>query len=124
MRIATLQDAAPLLAAFFAGAQEERVVALHLDSARRVLGVTLERTGGREDVELPLGAIAASALRMGAAAIILAHNHPSGDPEPSAADKDASRQLADALRPLDIRLLDHIVFAGDDWRSMAALGLL
>jgi DNA repair protein RadC len=124
MRIATLHDAEPLLAAFFAGAEEERVVAMHLDSARLVLGLTLERIGGREDVDLPLGAIAASALRLGAVALIVAHNHPSGDPEPSDADKAATLRLADALRPLGVRLLDHLIFAGDDSRSMAALGLL
>jgi DNA repair protein RadC len=124
MRIATFRDAAPLLAPFFAEAEEERVVAMHLDAERLLLGVTLEQVGGRDDVELPVRSIVAAALRLGAAGVIVAHNHPSGDPEPSAADKDATRRLADALRPVGIRLLDHIVFAGGDCRSMAALGLL
>ena len=124
MRIATLNDAEPLFAPFFAGAKEERVVAMHLREDLSLLAVTLEQIGDRDDVDLPLRTIAASALRLGTAALIVAHNHPSGDPEPSAADKDATRRLADALRPLGVRLVDHVVFASGDCRSMAALGLL
>jgi DNA repair protein RadC len=124
MRIATLRDAALLLAPFFAEASEERIVVMHLAGDRALLAVTVEQIGFEVEVELPIRAIAASTLRLGAAATIVAHNHPSGDPEPSLADKAATRRLADALRPLGIRLLDHIVFAGDDSRSMAALGLL
>lgn len=124
MRIVTLGDATPLLAAFFAEAKEERVVVMHLAADRALLAVTVEQIGFEGEVELPIGTIAASTLRLGATAVIVAHNHPSGDPEPSLADKAATRRLAGALRPLDIRLLDHIVFAGDDSRSMAALGLL
>lgn len=124
MRIATLSDAAALLAPFFAEAAEERVVAVHVGAGRELLAVTLEEVGGQEDVALPVRSIAAGALRLGAAAVLVAHNHPSGDPAPSAADKEATRRLADALRPLGVRLLDHIVFAGGECRSMAALGLL
>ena len=124
MRIATLADATALLAPFLAGADEERVLAIHLDGDRRLLAVTFEQSGSLGDVVLPLRSIAAAALRLDADAIIVAHNHPSGDPAPSAADKDATRRLADALRPLGIRLLDHIVFADGESRSMAALGLL
>jgi DNA repair protein RadC len=124
MRIATLQDATPLLAPFFAAADQERVVAMHLDADRMLLAVTLERVGGPDDVALSLGSLAAAALRLGSSAVILAHNHPSGDAAPSAADRDATRRLADALRPLGVQLLDHLVFAGDACRSMAAAGLL
>ncbi|HEY0314284.1 MAG TPA: JAB domain-containing protein [Allosphingosinicella sp.] len=124
MRIATLDDATALLAPFLAGAEEERVLAVHLDGDRMLLAVTFEQAGSRDDVALPLRSIAAAALRLQAAAIIVAHNHPSGDPAPSAADRDATRRLADVLRPLGIRLLDHIVFADGESRSMAAMGLL
>lgn len=124
MRIATPDDATALLAPFFADAAEERVVAMHLDADRALLAVTLEQVGGAGDVALPVGALAAAALRLGANAVIVAHNHPSGDPAPSAADQGATRRLADALRPLGVQLLDHLVFAGGECRSMAAAGLL
>jgi DNA repair protein RadC len=124
MRIATLQDAATVLSPFFEGAEAERVVAMHLSAGQELLGVTLEEVGGRDEVALPVRAIVASTLRLGAAGLLVAHNHPSGDPEPSAADRDATRRLADALGALGVRLVDHLVFAGGDLRSMAAMGLL
>jgi DNA repair protein RadC len=124
MRIATLTDATALLAPFFAGAEAERVVAVHLSADTMLLGVTLEQEGGRDEVELPVRPILASALRLGARGLLVAHNHPSGDPEPSALDKAATRRLAQALGPLGIRLVDHIVFAAGEARSMAAMGLL
>lgn len=124
MRIATPDDAAALLAPFFATAEVERVVAVHLDAGGELIGVTVEEIGDAAEAALPIGAMLASALRLRAEAMIVAHNHPSGNPEPSAADKEATRRLADAMRPLGLRLTDHLVFAGGGCRSMAALGLL
>ena len=124
MRIATPRDAAPLLAPFFAGAEEERVLVLHLSEDRSLIAVTIEQTGERDEVALSIRSIAMKALRLDADGVLVAHNHPSGDPEPSPADKDSTRRLAEALKALDIRLLDHVVFAGGECRSMAAMGLL
>lgn len=124
MRIATPQDAAALLAPFFEGAEAERVVAMHLSAEQQLLGVTLEQVGDAEEVALPVRAILGSALRLGAEGLLVAHNHPSGNPDPSAADRDATRRLAEALGAMGVRLIDHLVFAGGDLRSMAALGLL
>jgi DNA repair protein RadC len=124
MRIATAQDAAAVLAPYFASAEQERVAVLHLGADRDLIAVTHEPSGDAREVELPIRSILASALRLGAEAIVVAHNHPSGDPSPSAADCDATRRLADAARTLAIQVVDHIIFAGGDSRSMAALGLL
>jgi DNA repair protein RadC len=65
-----------------------------------------------------------AALAHNAAAVILAHNHPSGNPEPSQADELITHRLRDALALLDIRVLDHVVVAGDKCVSFAAKGLL
>ena len=54
----------------------------------------------------------------------MAHNHPSGDPRPSRADIQATRRLAETADALDIRLHDHLIFAGTDCRSFRELGLL
>ena len=67
--------------------------------------------------------LAGQALRSGASGVVLAHNHPSGVALPSRADQFMTRQVADALRPLGIRLLDHIVVADGDYVSMADSGM-
>ncbi len=63
-------------------------------------------------------------LRSNAAAVIFAHNHPSGEPTPSMADKLLTQRLKDALALIDVRALDHIIVAGDTTFSFAELGLL
>jgi DNA repair protein RadC len=65
-----------------------------------------------------------TALRHNAAAVIVAHNHPSGIAEPSQADELISQRLKEALALLDIRLLDHIIVGGHDTTSMAERGML
>lgn len=64
------------------------------------------------------------ALALNAAAVILAHNHPSGIPEPSEADRSITQRLAKALSLLDVRVLDHVVIAGARMTSFAERGLL
>ena len=61
---------------------------------------------------------------MNAAAIILAHNHPSGVAEPSSADSAITRRITEAARLIDVRVLDHLVIGECDTVSMAARGLL
>ena len=68
--------------------------------------------------------VAEIALRHGAAAVIAAHNHPSGIAEPSLADQAITRRLKDALALLDIRLLDHFVVGDGAPVSMAARGMV
>ena len=58
----------------------------------------------------------------GAAGVILVHNHPSGDPTPSAEDRAVTRQLAEAGRSLGIPVLDHIVIGDGEWRSLGGEG--
>ena len=62
------------------------------------------------------------ALLAGAAAVALAHNHPSGEPEPSAEDRQVTRRLARAGELLGVPLLDHLVVGHDRWRSLARQG--
>ena len=60
----------------------------------------------------------------GASGVFLGHNHPSGVALPSPADMEATTQVRDALKRLDIRLIDHIIVADGDYVSMASSGLL
>lgn len=80
--------------------------------------------GSPETVELPLRRIFADALRLDAVGLILAHNHPSGDPQPSREDVEATRILAATGDRLGIRLIDHLIFAGARTCSLRGLGLL
>ena len=64
------------------------------------------------------------ALHHNAAAVILAHNHPSGVAEPSRADELLTRALRDALQQVDVRVLDHVIVAGHQCLSFAERGLL
>ena len=64
------------------------------------------------------------ALEHNAAALILVHNHPSGDPEPSMADRNLTTKLRDALNLVGVRTLDHIVVGNEGCVSLAELGYL
>ena len=104
--------------------QHEVFALLLLDSKHRILTFqelfrgTLDATGvyPREVVKI--------CLEFNAAAVILVHNHPSGDPEPSQADRTLTRKLQDALNLIDIRTLDHVVVGSEGCVSMAERGHL
>lgn len=68
--------------------------------------------------------VARRALELNATAVLLAHNHPSGDPAPSRADIDMTAQVVAALRPLQITVHDHFIVAGDQVASLRAQGLM
>lgn len=68
--------------------------------------------------------IVKSALKHNAVALVLAHNHPSGLPEPSTADKRITERLVQACALVDIRILDHIIVADDKYVSFAKEGLM
>jgi DNA repair protein RadC len=121
--ISTAADAAGLLAACFAAAGAEKIAILHLNEERRVLGLS-EYPGTTDRADLPVRAIVSEALRLGATGMILAHNHPSGEAEPSEQDVAATAAFARTLRDVGIRLHDHLVFAGGDCASFRALGLI
>lgn len=124
MIISTADEAAHVLEPFFSSLTKERVAVIHLAGNQRFLAITIEDSGSHELAELPIGAIIGQALRLGATDILVAHNHPSGDPNPSSADEAATKALASAAASVDIRLHDHLIFGGGDCRSFRSLGLL
>jgi DNA repair protein RadC len=119
MLVATARDAESLLAPMFDGAEEEKLGLLHLDADGRTIAVEEQPSG-----EMPLRAIIRSALDRDAAGLVIAHNHPSGDPTPSPEDIETTRDLAMIAARLGIRLHDHLIFAGGECASFRALGLL
>ena len=97
---------------------------LFLDTRHRVIAFEELFYGTIDGATVYPRVVAEKALRHGAAALIAAHNHPSGVSEPSLADQAITRRLKDALALLDIRLLDHFVIGDGRPVSMAARGML
>ena len=97
---------------------------LFLDTRHRVIAFEELFHGTIDGATVYPRVVAERALRHGAAALIAAHNHPSGISEPSLADQAITRRLKDALALLDIRLLDHFVIGEGIPVSMAARGLV
>jgi DNA repair protein RadC len=97
---------------------------LFLDTRHRVIAFEELFYGTIDGATVYPRVVAEKALRYGAAALIVAHNHPSGISEPSLADQAITRRLKDALALLDIRLLDHFVVGEGAPVSMAARGML
>ena len=115
--------AEPLIDAMGALEREELRVLL-LDTKNVV---TAERTvyrGNLAGSSVRIGEVFRDAVRACAAAVIVAHNHPSGDPSPSGEDLRITAELAEAGRLLDIELLDHLVIGRGRWTSLRALGAL
>lgn len=115
--------------AFFAGciadtdpARESLWVA-HVDDQARCLHVS-RHDGDESGASFPIRTIIADAAQHGSAGLVLAHNHPSGDPRPSVSDCRATRKLATAAEAIDCALLDHLVFAGQECASFRRMGLL
>ncbi len=124
MPLTTARAAADLLAPMFVPANLERVICVHLDKQVNVLAVEEASCGDQWSAPVPLRRIMHTALSVGATGLIMAHNHPSGEAEPSAADIAATRRLAEVGRALGLQLHDHLVFAGPHCSSFRALGLL
>jgi DNA repair protein RadC len=87
----------------------EHFLALWLDNQHRVISVETLSVGTIDGAAVYPREVAFAALKAGAAAVIFAHNHPSGVAEPSAADRALTERLQAALALLDIRVLDHFV---------------
>lgn len=101
----------------------EHLLVAHVDCRTRCIHVE-QYAGEPAAVGLPVRDIVADALRLGSAGVIIAHNHPSGDARPSAADYRATRKLARAGETIDLAVLDHLIFADQDCCSMRRMGLL
>lgn len=102
----------------------ERLRVLFLNSGNRLLHDEVIAEGSVNKTAIYPREIMRRALDVGATALILAHNHPSGDPRPSRDDLEATRRIAEAAGPLDICIHDHVIIARSGWCSFRALGLI
>ena len=102
----------------------EVFMVLFLDAQNRVIAPEEMFRGTLTQTSVYPREVVKRALSLNAAAVILAHNHPSGVAEPSRADEFLTESLRSALALVDIRVLDHIVIAGSNATSFAERGLL
>lgn len=112
-----------LLGGTLGAAEREHLCIAHLDWNGSLIALT-EQVGGHDALSLALDWIARDALIRESSRLLIAHNHPSGDPAPSKADRMATRRLAELLRMLGIELVDHLIFARGGVNSFRQLGLL
>ena len=116
------QSAGRYFARRLRGHPYEVFAALFLDTRHRALGFEELFRGTVDGAEVHPREVARRALAHNAAALIVGHNHPSGSPEPSAADRAVTARLKQALALVDVRLLDHFVIGDGAPVSLAARG--
>ncbi len=102
----------------------EQVRILFLGAKNRLLRDEVISRGTVDQAALHPRVVIKRALELGATSLIIAHNHPSGDPTPSRQDIEVTRKVVAGGAPLDISVHDHVVIAKTGWTSFRALGLL
>src|SRR6267142_4130812 len=107
-----------------AARKEEAFVCIWLDAQHKAIEFDVAFRGTLTQTSVYPREIVKTALRLNAAAVIFAHNHPSGVAEPSHADELLTRDLANALALVEVKVLDHFVVAGSQTVSFAERGLL
>ena len=102
----------------------EQFRVLFLDKKNQLIADEIMNRGTVDHAPVYPREVVRRALEFSASAVILVHNHPSGDPTPSSADIDMTRQIVEAARPLRIAVHDHLVAGRDGVASFKALGLM
>ena len=104
---------------------QEQFLAIYMNRAHRVIGAKVHFVGGVSSVIVDVKVIAATAVSLMASSVIVCHNHPSGSLQPSPQDIAITDKLKNALKCLDIQLLDHMIVTPEmDWLSFVERGLL
>ena len=117
------EDIVRLLGVEMEAQTQEQLTAVLLDTKHRVIRTTMVYQGSVNSAQVRIGELFREAVRLNATAVIYAHNHPSGDPSPSAADIALTADIVQCGRLLDIAVLDHVVIGHGRWVSMKRLGL-
>jgi DNA repair protein RadC len=116
-------DAANLLIPEMSLLEQEELYVLLLDTKNRVLDRHMIAMGSLNVTHIQVAELFKKAIRTNAPAIILAHNHPSGDPTPSPDDVAVTKQIVEAGKVLDVEVLDHLVIGGQRFVSLKERGL-
>lgn len=116
--------AAAVLTPLLQDLDREHCLTLNLDTRHRLIATSTVSIGSVDHTFMSPREVFRDALHHGASAIVLAHNHPSGDATPSTDDQAITRRLADAGDLVGIQVLDHLVIGHDRWISLARRGVL
>ena len=116
-------DAAAMISFEMSGLEEEHLQVILLNTRNHVVEIVEVYKGSVNSSQVNVGEVFKPAVRRNASAIIVAHNHPSGDPTPSPDDVAVTRAIIQAGKLLGIDVLDHIVFGEGRWVSMKERGL-
>jgi DNA repair protein RadC len=122
-QITSPADAASLLLHEMDALDQEHLVVISLDAKNRVLSQETLYIGNVNTSIIRIAEIFRLAIRQNAPAIIISHNHPSGDPDPSPEDVRVTRQIVEAGKMLDIDVLDHLVIGHQRYVSLKERGL-
>ena len=122
--ISSPDDTTNYLTLKLAECEHEKFCVIFMDNRHRLIAFKEMFRGTIDGCSVHPREVVKAALTANAAAVILAHNHPSGVAEPSRADTQLTRRLSDALALVDIRVLDHIVVGRSKTVSFAGRGLL
>lgn len=116
----------PLLKKFIPDDDKERLATIMLDVNHRPIGINIVSVGTLTASLVHPREVLRPLVVLGAAAFIMAHNHPSGEPTPSSEDKATTKRVTEAARIIGIPMLDHIVFVhgSEQYTSFRQLGLL
>ena len=117
-------DAYHILNPCFVGKEQEYLFVLMMDTRSRVIGAPVEVYHGSLNMTaVRVGELFREAIRWNAASVVVAHNHPSGDPSPSPDDVAVTRLIVEAGKMLDISVQDHLVIGASRFVSMKERGL-
>ena len=122
-RIKSPGDAAVLLMLEMSHLDQEQMRVVCLNTQNQLQKIHTVYQGSLNAASIRIGEIFKEPLRINSAAIILAHNHPSGEPMPSPEDVLVTREIVDAGNLLDCEVLDHLVIGQGKWVSMREKGL-
>ncbi|GAA0623772.1 RadC family protein [Streptomyces crystallinus] len=119
-RVTTTADLAAVTAPLLRGLRHERVIVVACDTSGKVLRIARLTDGATDRSLIPVRDTLALVLSAGASSFGVAHNHPSGNPEPSMADRQVTDRLRDAAQTVGLRFLDHVVVTDSVWRRVTA----
>jgi DNA repair protein RadC len=118
------EDVFRLYGDIFTGQVRERFVVFWLDASNKVMGFEVVTEGTLNSSLVHPREVFRGAIVATAASVIVAHNHPSGNPEPSSEDIEITRQLVESGKTLGIPVHDHIIFGADGYTSLAERGII
>jgi len=123
-RLGTPYDVAERFSAELCGEKQECLLAVMTNIKGEMIGTCLVSRGGEASTAAEPKDVFRPAVKRGAAGVILVHNHPSGNPEPSETDVDASERIAKAGELIGVELIDHVILGGGRYESLKARKLI